>query len=163
VRRASRRALFAIVLAVAGGCAKAPPARIPAGEDYVYPAADRRELRPEEVRAMDEAWRDVLAGDGASAEKAFTRLLARRPGLVPAQSGLGYARLRAGRSEAAAAAFDSALRTRPDHLPSLIGAAAAARRLGDPEKALGFLRRAQAAAWCVAASPRPSSRSPNGA
>jgi tetratricopeptide (TPR) repeat protein len=112
----------------------------------VYPAADRRELTPEEIRAMDEAWRDVLAGDGASAEKALTKLLARRPGLVPAQSGLGYARLRAGRAEAAAAAFETALESRPDHLPSLIGAAAAARRLGDPEKALGLLRRAQAVA-----------------
>jgi tetratricopeptide (TPR) repeat protein len=125
------------------GCAKGPPPRIPSGEDYVFPATDRRELRPEEARGIDQAWRDVLAGKSDSAERAFSRLLARNPGLVAAEAGLGYARLRGGRVEAAGAAFESALERRPDHLPSLVGAATAARRLGDPEKALGLLRRAQ--------------------
>jgi len=139
-------AAFGIALAAAEGCAKAPAPRIPSGEDYVFPATDRRELLPQDARVIDQAWRDVLAGNGSSAERAFSKLLARHPGLVPAEAGLGYARLRGGRSEAAAAAFESALERRPDHLPSLVGAATAARRLGEPEKALDLLRRALAVA-----------------
>jgi tetratricopeptide (TPR) repeat protein len=135
-----------LALALALGCAKAPPQRIPSGEDYVFPVTDRRELRPEEARQIDAAWRDVLAGKGASAERTFSKVLARHPGLVPAEAGLGYAQLRAGRVEAADGAFASALQRRPDHVPSLVGAAAVARRLGQPEKVLDLLHRAQAVA-----------------
>jgi tetratricopeptide (TPR) repeat protein len=139
------KAVLALALGLAVGCAKAPPVRIPAGEDYVFPVSDRRELRAEESRAVDEAWRELLAGDAAAAERGFSKLLARHPRLDAAEAGLGYARLRAGRPEAAAASFESVLGRRPDHLPSLVGAAAVARRLGDPDKTLALLRRAQAA------------------
>ena len=143
MRRGKFLAVLGVSLAVAGGCAKAPPQRIPAGEDYVFPVTDRRELRPDEARAIDHAWQDVMAGKAASAERAFSKLLERDPGLVPAAAGLAYSRLRAGRPEAASSVFASVLERRPDHLPSLVGAAAVARRLGDPEKALALLRRAQ--------------------
>lgn len=133
-------------LALSAACAKAPPPRVPQAQadDYVFPVTDRRELQAEDAKAVDAAWRDVLAGRAASAERAFSKLLARRPGLVPAESGLAYAHLRGGRTEAAASSFGSVLERRPDHLPSLVGAAAAARRLADPEQALALLRRAQA-------------------
>lgn len=143
MNRARLLAGSCLALALAG-CAKAPPPRLPAGDDFVYPVTDRRELRPEESRAIERAWQDVLSGHAAAAERRFSKLLASRPDLVAAQAGLGYARLRAERPEAAAAAFEAALELRPDHLPSLLGAAGVARRLGDPEKALGYLRRAQA-------------------
>jgi tetratricopeptide (TPR) repeat protein len=146
VKRRGLLAVLSLTLGVAAGCAKAPPPRIPAGEDYVFPVSDRRELRPEEARAVDDAWRDLLAGEAATAERAFSKLLTRHPRLDAAEAGIGYARLRAGRPEAAGAAFESVLQRRPDHLPSLVGAAAVARRLGDPEKALALLHRAQAAA-----------------
>ena len=143
MRRVRLEAVLGVALAVSAACAKAPPPRIPQAEDYVFPVTDRRELRPEDAKAIDAAWKDVLAGRAASAERAFSKLLARRPGLVPAESGLAYARLRGGRTEAAAGTFEAVLDRRPEHLPSLVGAAAAARRLGDPEKALALLRRAQ--------------------
>jgi tetratricopeptide (TPR) repeat protein len=140
-----RLALVCAALVSLLACAKPHPTRLPAADDYVYPVTDRRGLSAGDVHDIDVAWQAVLAGDDRSAEQSFSKLLRRRPALVPAQSGLGFARLRGGRLEAAGSAFDTALAAAPDHLPSLLGGAAVARRLGDPEKALSMLRRAQAA------------------
>ncbi len=65
---------------------------------------------------------------------------------MAARTGLAFARLRAGRLEEAAAGFDAVLTDRPDDLPALVGAASVAVRRGDADAALGFYRRAQAAA-----------------
>jgi tetratricopeptide (TPR) repeat protein len=111
----------------------------------VFPAWTGKELRPEERQQIEKAWRKVLSGDAASAERSYRRLLRDKPGLVPAETGLGYALLRGGRLAEAAAAFDAVLALQPEYLSALVGAASVGVRRGDPETALALYRRAQAA------------------
>jgi tetratricopeptide (TPR) repeat protein len=140
-------AIAATLLAASAlSCARPTPPRVPEGEDYVFPGARPGELRPEESRRIERAWRSLTAGDVAAATESFRRLLAQRPGLVPAETGLGYARLRAGRFAEAGTLFDSVLARAPEYLPALLGAGSAASRRGEAVAALGFYRRAQAAA-----------------
>ena len=137
----------ALLLAAAAlSCARPTPPRAPEGEDYVFPGARSGELGPEESRRIEKAWRSLTGGDAAAATESFRRLLAQRPGLVPAETGLGYARLRAGRFAEAGTLFDSVLARAPDYLPALLGAGSAASRRGEALAALGFYRRAQAVA-----------------
>jgi tetratricopeptide (TPR) repeat protein len=128
------------------GCAKrvAPP--VPEGEEYVFDAPAPREASSHEARELSQAWRDVLAGDPASAARRYEKLLKARPGLAAARTGLAYARLRAGRIEEASSGFDAVLRDRPDDVAALVGAASAAIHRGDPDAALGYYRRAQVVA-----------------
>jgi tetratricopeptide (TPR) repeat protein len=147
VRHARAAAAAAVaLLALAAGCAKPVRTPIPEGEDYVRPAVAFGEASPGERKALDEAWRDVLAGDAASASRRYQKLLSRRPGFAPAQTGLAYARLRAGRLQEAAAAFASVLAARPQDLSALVGAGSAAFRGGDLDGAVALYRSAQAAA-----------------
>ncbi len=141
-----RRAGVVGLVLVATACASPRAPRPPVGEDYLYPAPRAGELRQDEVERFEKAWRQVLAGDSESATREFTAMLRKRPGLVPAQAGYAYARLRAGRHREAADGFEAGLRARPDYVPALVGAGSAAYRLGDPEAALGYLRRAEDAA-----------------
>jgi tetratricopeptide (TPR) repeat protein len=138
--------VVALALALAASCAKGARAPIPEGEDYVRPALAPGEASGREAKSLDEAWRDVLSGDAASAARAYERLLSRKPSLVPARTGLGYARLRAGRLVEAASAFASALATRPGDLSALVGAGSAAFRQGDLDGAVAFYRSAQGVA-----------------
>ena len=126
-------------------CAKRVGPRLAPGHDYLYPRWQAGELRPEESREFDRAWRDVLGGKAGSAEKRFARLLAQRPGMVPAQTGLAYALLRAGRLEEALRQFEDAALRQPGYPPALAGAGLLAFRLGDAERALIHYRGAQAA------------------
>ena len=149
MRRAARGLLVACVLTTAlglPGCAKRVVPPVPQGEDYLFAAPAPGEVSADEAAALRAAWSEVLAGDTASAERRYEKLLKRRPGLVAARTGLAFARLRAGRLEEASASFDAVLTDRPDDLPALVGAASAAVRRGDADAALGFYRRAQAAA-----------------
>jgi tetratricopeptide (TPR) repeat protein len=139
-------AAAAALSVLVGACAKRVVPAIPEGEDYVFPAAASTEVTAEEARALSAAWRDVLAGDTAAAGRRYDEVLKRRPGLVAAQSGLAYARLRAGRYEEAASAFAALLEGRPGDVPALVGAGSAAFRRGDVDAAVGFYRRAQAEA-----------------
>jgi thioredoxin-like negative regulator of GroEL len=143
-----RRRLGALLLLAGAlaGCARPPALRIPQGEDYVFPVAAPQELTPDEARRVQAAWQKVLAGDAPGASRDFTRLLAGKPGLVPAATGLAYARLRAGRFPEAREGFARVLEARPGYLPALVGAASAAFRAGAVEDALSFYRRAQAEA-----------------
>jgi tetratricopeptide (TPR) repeat protein len=142
----TRRAL-ALGLALLGGACATPRApRVPEGEEYVYPAPRPGELRKDEAPRFDEAWRDVLAGRAEKGARGFAELLRKRPGLVPAQTGLGYARLRSGRHAEARDTFELALSARPDFVPALVGASGACQRAGDAEAALGYLKRAEAVA-----------------
>jgi len=131
--------------ALAGGCAtrQLPPVADPT--EYTFPGSGSGEVRPEEARRIERAWRHVLAGDTTTGEREFRKVLQRRPGLAAAETGLAYARMRAGRLQEAAAGFDAVLSRRPDYVPALVGAATASRRRGDSEAALGFYRRAAAA------------------
>jgi tetratricopeptide (TPR) repeat protein len=102
-------------------------------------------VNQEESQRLEAAWRAVLAGQTAAAESLYQKLLARRPGLLPAETGRAYARLRAGRVLDATRGFDSVLERRDDDLAALVGAASAAVRRGEPEAALAFYRRAAVA------------------
>jgi tetratricopeptide (TPR) repeat protein len=128
------------------GCARPSLPRPPEGEDYLFPTARPGELRPAEAQGIEKAWRQVLAGNPAGAEKGFRKLLLERPGLLPAETGLAYARLRAGRLAEAGNGFDAALARRPEYLPALMGSAAVAVRGRDLERALELYRRAGAIA-----------------
>jgi tetratricopeptide (TPR) repeat protein len=140
--RAAACALAAVCL-LALACAKrvAPP--VPEGEDYVFPAVAPGEVTTAESKALREAWRDVLGGDSGSALRRYEKLLARHPGLAPAEVGRAFASLRAGRVDEAAAGFAAVLERRPGDVAALVGAGSAAVRRGDADGALGFYRRAQ--------------------
>ncbi len=142
MRRAS--ALLALLAGalVLAACAKriAPP--LPEGEEYVYPAPQAGELPQADAAALQLAWREVLAGDTASAIKRYDKLLRRQPESLAARSGLGYARLRAGQVAAASEAFSATLARRPQDVPALVGMGALAVRRGDLEQAVDLYRRA---------------------
>ncbi|OFV87202.1 MAG: hypothetical protein A2V74_01515 [Acidobacteria bacterium RBG_16_70_10] len=140
MRRGGAFLLLAVI--AFGSCVRPSAPRIPAGEDYVFPAAAAGEVTPEEARRIASAWQKLLGGNAGAAAKSFEKLLARRPGLVPAETGLAYACLRAGRLDEAARRFDSALARRPDYVPALAGEGSVAVRRGDAEAAVGFYRRA---------------------
>jgi tetratricopeptide (TPR) repeat protein len=139
-----RLAPIALLLLLARCTPPRAPA-LPEGEDYVYPMTRAGELRAEDARCIEKAWQDVLTGNAASAERAFLQLLGRRPGLVPAETGLAFARLRAGRYRDAGESFGRVLQKDPQFVPALVGASSAAFRLGDSETALAFMRRAELA------------------
>ena len=127
----------------AGACAHPSAPRAPE-DDYLFPTPRPGELRPGEPEAMEKAWRMVLTGDASGAQRAFQRLLAGRPGLLPAETGLAYARLRAGQFVEAGNGFDAALARRPEYVPALMGAGSVAVRRGDLDRALELYRRAGA-------------------
>ena len=142
MRRAAALCGLAL-LALPAACARPRAPHPPQGEDYLYPAPRAGELRQDEASRFEKAWRDVLAGGADSGASGFTEILKRRPGLAPAQTGFGYARLRAGRYREAAEAFEAVLRAHPDYVPALIGAGSAALRLSEPERALGYYKLAE--------------------
>lgn len=131
------------LLALLAACAKPRAPHPPQGEDYLYPAPRAGELRQDEAARFEGAWRDVLSGSADKGASGFTEILKKRPGLAPAQTGFGYARLRAGRYREAAEAFEAVLRAHADYVPALIGAGSAAVRLGEPERALGYYKLAE--------------------
>jgi tetratricopeptide (TPR) repeat protein len=135
--------------ALFAACAPATTVRAPLPpdtEEYAFPSAAPGELTPKEVARLERAWLAVRGGDVARAERDLQAMLRDRPGLVPAETALGYARLRAGRAEEAERIFGGVLERREDYVPALIGAASAARRGGHPERTLELLRRAETAA-----------------
>lgn len=138
-----KRALALVVLLVLAACAPPRAPSIPEGEDYVHPMTRAGGLRADDAKELEEAWQDVLTGATARAEKRFLRLLGRRPSLVPAEIGLAFARMRAGRLREAGDAFARVLEKEPESVPALIGAASVAYRQNDAEASLAFLRRAE--------------------
>ena len=133
-----------LAAAFAVSCASAPPrvGRPADSEDYVYPRANPGELRPREAREIERAWHEILAGDTREAEKRLGELLADSPGLIPAETALAFARLRAGAHEDAARRFASVLDRRPNDLSALAGSGAALMRGGRIEGALAAYERA---------------------
>ena len=133
------------VAAIGAGCASAPPrpaVRPPEVEEYVFPRAEAGEVRPDEARDVERAWHEILAGDVLSAEKRLAEVLADSPGLVPAETALAYARLRAGDHDVAAARFAAVLQRRPNDLSAVVGSAITAARRNRLEEALAAYTRA---------------------
>jgi tetratricopeptide (TPR) repeat protein len=142
----ARIGLGLALLALAGSCAKRVKPPIPEGEDYVRPAVAPKEVSPREAKDLEDAWRDVLSGNTEPAVRRYQKLLGRHPDLVPARTGLAYARLRAGRASEAAAGFAAVLAARPEDVSALVGAGSAAFRRDDLDAAVAFYRTAQAVA-----------------
>lgn len=134
----------ALLLAAAAGLLACASARVrpSEGEDYLFPSWRPGEVRREAAREIERAWREVLAGNSAAAERRLLKLLRRDPRLLPADTALAYARGRGGELSSAAAGFDAVLERAPEYAPALAGAGSLARRGGDPEKALSYYRRA---------------------
>jgi len=137
--------LPAVLLLGLSACATRVGPRLEPGHDYLFPRWGPGEVRPEESRQIQKAWRDVLAGKASAAEKRFRQLLRKNAGLVPAKTGLAYALLRAGLLRRASGVFVRILEARPEYVPALAGAGYAALRRGDAETALALYRRAEAA------------------
>jgi tetratricopeptide (TPR) repeat protein len=134
-----------VVLALGLAACTAPKApHAPEGEDYAYPAVTVGELGAADAEQFQKAWQAVLSGDVASAERGFGKLLARRPGTASVETGLAFARLRAGRLRDAADGFERVLQRQSDYVPALVGAASVAYRQNDAEGSLAYLRRAEA-------------------
>jgi tetratricopeptide (TPR) repeat protein len=130
---------------VAAACAK-PVVRAPQPptDGYVFPGARGAEVSPEVGRRLEEGWRALKDGDLRAAEKNYREVLALRPGLPAAETGLGYVALQQGQPEEAERRFRAALVTQPDYPPALVGGGFAALRRDDPETALTRFRRALA-------------------
>ena len=126
-------------------CARPQTPRPPETADFMFPTAEPGELTADEARQIDKAWRDLLAGEVPDAEKTFQKLAGRKPDLVPAQTGLAYARLKIGRLAEAATGFGRVLAARPEYAPALVGAGVTAQKQQDAAAALGYFRRALAA------------------
>ena len=136
-------AFFLLPILGLAACAHPAPRVGPSeADDFVFPGWSPTELSPSEGRDVERAWRSVMAGQGADAEKRFRELLRRHPGSVPAETGLGYALLREARAPEAARSFAAVIARQPDYVPALVGAASAALRAGNGEEALEHLRRA---------------------
>jgi tetratricopeptide (TPR) repeat protein len=123
------------------GCATAP-VRVADVTDYVAPSHDTGLLRSSEVRDLDGAWRQLMAGDASGAEKRFRRLRAARPQAAAPETGLGYALLSRGKPDLAEAAFLAVISRHPRYVPALAGAGTVFRRRGDAETAVELFRRA---------------------
>jgi len=117
-----------------------PP--LPEGEDYVAPVVEPGEVSERDARDLEKAWTRVLTGETAAAVREYQKILRRSPGLVAAETGLGYARLRAGDAASAAVAFAGVLEGHPDNLPALVGAGSAAFHQGDLDQAFARYRHA---------------------
>ena len=141
-----RRILATAALAMAAAaCAKAVVrAPQPSTEGYVFPGALPDEVRPDELRRIEESWRALRAGDLKQAEKGYRAVLAAKPGLPAAETGLGYVALQAGRVPEAERRFAAALASRADYAPALVAKGHAALRRDDPEAALEAFRAALA-------------------
>lgn len=144
---AARALAAALGVALAAGCATAParPTVTPESEEFVYPRWPPGEVRPREAREIERAWHALLAGDAGGAEKRLRKVLVDSPGLIPAETALAYARLRAGAHADAVRGFASVLQRKPDDVSALVGQGIALARQGDAEAALAAYARAAAA------------------
>src|SRR5262249_3938704 len=97
--------LLLLAALVAASCAKPAPQPLRDADDSLFPPARPGERRPAEAQELEKSWRALLSGDLPDAEKGFRRVLEKRSGLVPAETGLAYARLRAGRAAEAGTGF----------------------------------------------------------
>jgi len=133
-----------LALLAFGACARPAPRapQPPVGEEFLKPRTALGEATDKEIRDLDRAWLALRSGQIVQAEKAYRRLVARKPALAAARTGLGYVHLQAGRLDEAARAFQGVLGQRPDDIPALAGAAATASRRGDLEAAIQLLQRA---------------------
>jgi tetratricopeptide (TPR) repeat protein len=140
----ARAAAIALLLAAAGCAKPVVRAPLPPTEGYVFPGARPDEVRPEDLRGIEESWRALKEGDLKRAEKGYQAVLAARPGLPAAETGLGYVALQSGRIQEAERRFSAALAARADYSPALVGRGYAALRRDDPESALASFRAALA-------------------
>jgi tetratricopeptide (TPR) repeat protein len=133
-------------IALAAGCATAPvrPTATPETEEFAFPRWPPGEVRPQEAREIERAWHEMLRGDTARAEKRLRKVLVDSPGLIPAETALAYARLRAGAQADAVRGFAGVLERKPNDVSALVGSGIALARGGNAEAALAAYTRAAA-------------------
>jgi tetratricopeptide (TPR) repeat protein len=149
--RGSGRLCSALILSASvalAGCASrvvpAPPVPVsPKYPEYVFPAAPG--AGPAVDARQDRAWRFLQNGDLRNAEREFTDLLKGRPGLAPAETGLGYVSLARGQAPQALERFDRALKLQADYAPALAGRGQTLLGLERPDEALRAFESAMAA------------------
>ncbi len=120
--------------------------------DYIFPELPRGELDSRDEKALRGAWTDVLTGQTARAEQTAGKLLSARPGLVAAQTLLGFAAMRANRLEDASQIFSTVLAAEPENSVALVGLGPVRRKAGLPDHALPPYIRAE--------HPRPRALAP---
>ena len=140
----ARFAAIALLLAAAGCAKPVVRAPLPPTEGFVFPGARPDEVRPDDLRRIEESWRALREGDLKTAEKGYRAVLAARPGLPAAETGLGYVALQSGNVPESERRFAAALATRSDYAPALVGKGHAALRRDDLESALAAFRAALA-------------------
>jgi len=141
----TRLAPALLALALAAGCATAPVRPVqttPETEEFVYPRWPSGAVRPKEAGEIERAWHEILGGDTAAAEKRLRKVLLAAPGLLPAETALAYARLRADAHDDAARRFAAVLERKPDDVSALVGSGIALARAGQPEAAFAAYARA---------------------
>jgi tetratricopeptide (TPR) repeat protein len=141
----ARVAAVALMVAAAGCAKPAVRAPLPPTEGFVFPGARPDEVKPDDLRRIEESWRAMREGDLKRAEKGYRAVLAARPGLPAAETGMGYVALQSGNVPEAERRFAAALASRSDYAPALVGRGHAALRRDDPEAALAAFRAALAA------------------
>jgi tetratricopeptide (TPR) repeat protein len=141
----ARARVLACIALLAMGCATVP-VRVADSGDYIYPAPDQGAFRLNELRALQDTWQALLAGDAPGAEKRFRQLRKINPRAAAPETGLGYALLREGKLPLAEAAFLAVVSRQPDYVPALAGAGTVFRQRGDAETAVELFRRAVEAA-----------------
>jgi tetratricopeptide (TPR) repeat protein len=140
----AKAAAIALALAAASCAKPVVRAPLPPTDGFVFPGARPDEVRPDDLRRIEESWRALKAGELGRAEKGFREVLVSRPGLPAAETGLGYVALQAGKIPEAERRFAAALASRVDYAPALAGSGFAALRRDDVEAALVAFRRALA-------------------
>jgi tetratricopeptide (TPR) repeat protein len=141
--RRSRLALAAVILALAGGCARpsdpAPVVTAPRYPDFVFPAAPPALASETLVALQQRGWQFLQAGDLSQARRAFSAALAENSRFYPADAGLAYASLADHDYADAVARFDRVLRRAAGYVPAMVGKADALAGAGRVDDATRLL------------------------
>lgn len=143
--RAVARAVLAVALAAAAGCAARTPPPLPSvlrHPEFVLPAAPVEVAGLPGVERLDPAWRYLQNDDLTSAEREYSQALSRSPGLYPALAGAAYVALARRDHQRALTRFDAVLRTAPRYAPAHVGRGQALLGAGRNDEALAALEAA---------------------
>lgn len=143
-----RLAMAVLAVAVAAGCATAPPPVTapvaPQHPEFVFPAPPEG-ATPALRERLTRAWQRLQANDLAGAEKEFTALAGAGRDFAPARTGLGYVELARRRADDATAHFEAASPAARPYAPALVGKGLAELAAGHDETALAAFEAALAA------------------
>lgn len=122
MRRA--RLALAVLLLLAGACAKQIPVPVVSSAtypDFVMPALPVGSEGSPAAIAEDRGWRFLQAGDLTNASRELASALESLPGFLPADTALGYVELAGSDPNTALGRFDRILQQQPDYASALAG------------------------------------------